>query len=156
MSGFDPAFVAMLSADGRFIVIVTGIVLMPQLLAGLVWSFVLRPRLALPAAALALLAAQGLTVTMTDWWGWFGRATGVGRTALCIPIWMLASLVLLNLMARVATAAAPPVFVGKDEIVPAPFGLMGLFDWVFRQAENVRNERYEPPASSPIPPSGSA
>ena len=85
---FDAAFVGALPQDLRIIAIGIGVFPLPHLIAGLFWSAILRLKLMVPAGIIGLLAAQGLAVTMTSGLGWFGGATGIGRTALCILIWL--------------------------------------------------------------------
>lgn len=146
---FDPAFLAMLPEDLRIIAIGVGVLLLPHLAAGLFWSAVLRLKLAVPAAIVGLLLAQGLAVTMTSGLGWFGHAQGSGRAALCILLWMVMTLVVLNVLAAIVTRSALPIGFNGQSVRPVPFWPTGLFDWVLRQDEAVKSQMYVPPSSQP-------
>ncbi|MBB4087504.1 hypothetical protein [Sphingomonas carotinifaciens] len=146
---FDPAFIAALPQDFRFILVGVGFLLLPHLVAGLFWSAILRLKLAVPAGIVGLVAAQGAAVTMTSRFGWFGGTTGMGRIALCLLLWLILTLVILNILAAIVTRLAPPLQVDGDLIPPAPFWPTGLLDWVLRQEEAVKSATYVPPSSLP-------
>ncbi|GEM72197.1 MULTISPECIES: hypothetical protein [Sphingomonas] len=146
---FDPAFLAALPDDARLIAIGIGVLLLPHLIAGLFWSAILRLKLMVPAGIVGLLAAQGLAVTMTSGLGWFGGATGMGRTALCSLLWLLLTLIILNVLAAVATRYATPLEFDGRVIAPARFWPTGPLDWVLRHEETVKNATYVPPSAQP-------
>ncbi len=146
---FDPAFLAALPHDLRIIAIGIGLFLLPHLMAGLFWSAILRLKLMVPAGILGLLAAQGVAITMTSGLGWFGGASGVGRTALCVLLWLVLTLVILNVLAAIVTRYAVPLEVEGRAIAPAPFWPTGPLDWVLRQEEAVKNATYVPPSAQP-------